>query len=299
MSELWNVLAGHSELIGYLLIDMAVAILLLGGIRFLMGVIGKINTNNELAKKDNFAYGISMAGGIAAMGIALSGAIEGEVAGSYTIEIVGMLSYGIAGLILIKAGRFIHDKFALPAFDKQSEIINRNISVGIVDAVSVISTAIVVRAAIIWIEGLSIATFVALFCAWIISQVMLILITRIFEWRFNRRNGVTFQQTLVNGQLAIAIRYAGYLISTAMSVTAASYFVEYNPEHLWIGISQWGIMSVILMIALTVFTTIAKGIVLWGINRKEEVEDQSNVGIATIELATSFSIALLLMALMS
>jgi len=299
MNELWNVLAGHDGLLGYLLIDMAVAILLLGGIRFLMGVIGKVNTNDELAKKDNFAYGISMAGAIAAMGIALSGAIEGEVAGSYLIEVVGMLSYGIAGLILIKAGRFIHDKFALPSFDKQGEIINRNVSVSIVDAASVIATAIVVRAAIIWIDGLTIGTFVALFCAWIISQIMLVIITLIFEWNFNRRNAVTFQQTLVNGQLALAIRYAGYLISTAMSVTAASYFIGYNPEHLWLGIGQWGMMSIILMIALTVFTTLAKVIVLWGINRKEEIEDQSNVGVATIELAASFSIALLLMALMT
>ena len=299
MNELGNILADHNELVGYLLIDMAVAILLLGGIRFLMGVIGKINTNDELAKKDNFAYGISMAGAIAAMGIALSGAIEGEVAGNYVTELFGMLCYGTAGLVLIKAGRFIHDKLALPSFDKQAAILNRNISVGLVDAASVIATAIVVRAAIIWIDGLTIATFVALFCAWIISQMMLVLITRIFEWNFNRSNKPNFQDTLVSGQLAIAIRYAGYLISTAMSVTAASYFIEYNPQNLWVGIAQWAVMSLVLMMALTIFTTIAKAIVLWGINRKEEIEDQSNVGIATIEFATSFSIALLLMALMT
>ena len=53
------------------------------------------------------------------------------------------------------------------------------------------------------------------------------------------------------------------------------------------------------MALLTVLTAIAKFLVLWGINRREEVEDQQNVGIATIELATSFSIALLLMGLMS
>ncbi|WP_022942074.1 DUF350 domain-containing protein [Psychromonas hadalis] len=299
MNELITTLGQSGDIAIYLLIDMAVAIALLGGIRLTMGLIGNVNTNDELAKKDNFAYGISMAGAVAAMGIALSGAITGELAGSYGVELLGMLAYGLIGLILIKAGRFIHDKFALPAFNKHELILNRNISVGLVDAASVIATAIVVRASLIWVEGLDINTFIAIAAAWIVSQVMLVLITRIFEWKFNKNNGVGFQATLESGQIALAIRYAGYLISTAMSVTAASYFIHYDATNLWLGISQWAVMSLILMICLTLLTTIAKFIVLWGINRREEVEDQENIGIATIEFATSFSIALLLMALMT
>ncbi len=299
MNELITTLGHNSGLVGYLLIDMAVAILLLGGIRYTMGFIGNVDTKDELSKKDNFAYGISLAGGVAAMGIALSGAITGELAGSYTIELIGMLVYGLAGLIMIKAGRFIHDKFALPEFNKHEQILKRNISVGIVDAASVIATAIVVRAALIWVEGLDVSTFIALASAWIVSQIMLVIITRIFERQYSRNNGVSFQATLEGGQTALAIRYSGYLISTAMSVTAASYFISYDIQNLWVGITQWAVMSLILMAALTLLTTLAKFIVLWGINRREEVEDQQNIGIATIELTTSFSIALLLMALMT
>ncbi len=299
MNELMTTLGHSSSLVGYLLIDMAVAILLLGGIRYTMGFIGKVDTKDELAKKDNFAYGISMAGGVAAMGIALSGAITGELAGSYAVELMGMLIYGVAALIMIKAGRYIHDKFALPDFHKHQQILQRNTSVGIVDAASVIATAIVVRAALIWVEGMDLSTFIALASAWIVSQIMLVIITRLFEWQYARNSGVSFQATLEEGQIALAIRYCGYLISTAMSVTAASYFISYDPQNVWVGITQWAVMSVILMISLTLLTMLAKLIVLWGINRREEVEDQQNVGIATIELTTSFSIALLLMALMT
>jgi len=299
MNELMTILQQNTSIIGYLLIDMAVAILLLGGIRYTMGVLSKVDTTDELSKKDNFAYGISMAGAVAAMGIALSGAITGEVAGSYEIELAGMLAYGVTGLILIKAGRYIHDKFSLFSFNKQQLILDRNFSVGIVDAASVIATAIVVRAAIIWVEGISIKTFIALIAAWIVSQVMLVIITRIFEWKYAKNNGITFQTALMNEHIAIAIRYSGYLISTAMSVTAASYFVIFDVDALWVGISQWIIISLILMVALTILTSIAKFIVLVGINRREEVEDQQNIGIATIEFTISFSIAFLLMALMT
>jgi len=299
MNELITSLTESSSILGYLIIDMAVAIILLGGIRFTMGIFGKVDTKDELSEKDNFAYGISMAGAVAAMGIALSGAITGELAGSYQVEIIGMFTYGFAALILIKAGRYIHDKFALPDFAKQELILQRNIAVGLVDAASVIATAIVVRAALIWVEGINTQTFVALFCAWIVSQIMLVIITRIFEWRYSSNNATTFQEALQSGQIALAIRYSGYLISTAMSVTAASYFIEYNEQFLWADIFQWVIISAVLMIALTILTSLAKSIVLWGINRRIEVEDQDNIGIATIEFATSFSIALLLMALMS
>ncbi|MEG3753683.1 DUF350 domain-containing protein [Psychromonas arctica] len=299
MNELMTTLEVNGSLIGYLAIDMAVAILLLGGIRYAMGVLGKVNTADELAQKDNFAYGISMAGGVAAMGIALSGAITGELAGSYEIELIGMLAYGLAGLILIKAGRYIHDKFALASFDKQALIIDRNIAVALVDAASVIATAIVVRAAIMWVEGLNVDTFIALVAVWVVSQVMLVVITRLFEWKYAKNNGMPFQTALVNNHIALGIRYSGYLISTAMSVTAASYFIIFDVDSLWMGLMQWVVISIILMVLLTILTSIAKFLVLWGINRREEVEDQQNIGIATIELATSFSIALLLMALMS
>ncbi|MEL0657870.1 DUF350 domain-containing protein [Psychromonas arctica] len=299
MNELIKTLDLSGSLIGYLAIDMAVAILLLGCIRYAMGMIGKVDTADELAKKDNFAYGISMAGGVAAMGIALSGAITGELAGSYQIEFIGMLSYGLAGLILIKAGRYIHDKFALPDFNKQELILDRNIAVALVDAASVIATAIVVRAAIMWVDGLTVDTFIALIAAWIVSQVMLVIITRLFEWKYAKNNGISFQTALVNEHIALSLRYSGYLISTAMSVTAASYFIIFDANALWHGIAQWVVISIILMALLTVLTAVAKFLVLWGINRREEVEDQQNVGIATIELAISFSIALLLMGLMS
>lgn len=299
MNQLLTTLGQSGDLAIYLLIDMAVAIALLGGIRFTMGFIDNVDTKDELSQKDNFAYGISMAGAVAAMGIALSGAITGELAGSYSIELIGMFAYGIMGLILIKAGRFIHDKFALPDFNKHELILNRNISVGLVDAASVIATAIVVRAALMWVEGLDVNTFIAIISAWIVSQVMLVLITRIFEWKFSLHNASNFQKTLETGHIALAIRYTGYLISTAMSVTAASYFIIYDTQALWLGITQWALMSLILMLCLTILTMLAKLIVLWGINRRVEVEDQDNIGIATIELTISFSIALLLMALMS
>ncbi|WP_413701705.1 hypothetical protein ACLKMH_09140 [Psychromonas sp. KJ10-10] len=68
MNQLLTTLGQSGDLAIYLLIDMAVAIALLGGIRFTMGFIDNVDTKDELSQKDNFAYGISMAGAVACHG---------------------------------------------------------------------------------------------------------------------------------------------------------------------------------------------------------------------------------------
>ncbi len=288
----------RENVLWYLVIDMAVAIVLLGGVRYIMGFITKVNTKEELAIKNNFSYGISMAGAIFAMGIALSGVITGELAGSYKNELIGMFAYGITAMVLIKAGRYIHDEFALPQFKKIDQILDRNLAVGVVDAASVIATAIIVRAVIMWVHGLTVNTFIALVLAWIVSQLMLLLITKFFARKYNKNNSISFQTALEQEQLALAIRYAGYLISTAMSVTAASYFAQFNPHDVSHDVIVWTALSLLLMICFTLLARFAKFIVLWGIDRSMEIEDQHNIGVALVEFAISFSIALLLMSLM-
>jgi len=288
------------ELLIFLAIDVTIAIILLGAMRFISGLSAKVNSTEELAHHDNFAFGISVAGSIAALGIVLTGAITGETAASYMMEIIGMFAYGLYGLILIKIGRIVHDKLALHELDKTEQIKNRNITIGIVDAAGAIATAIVVRAVLLWVEGLSISTFIAITAGFIVSQAMLVLVTRIKEKQYARNNQEdSMQEAFANGQVALAMRYAGQVISTALAVTAASHFLIYSPETLLANLLGWLIFSIIMTILVALLTTIAKRLVLWGVNLVEEVDQQHNIGVAAVEMAISISIALILTALMA
>jgi len=300
MDKLLEVISFNQQLLSYLALDIVIAIALLGTMRFVSGISAKVNTTEELAKHDNFAFGISLAGSILALGIVLTGAITGEAAASLVDEAVGMLAYGIFGLILIKVGRVIHDHFALNKLDKTALIKSQNISVGIVDAAGAIATAIVIRAVLLWVDGLDINTFIAITSGFIISQAMLVIVTRIREHTFAKNNqGKCLQTAFSEGQQALAIRYAGQLISTALAVTAASHFFIYSPETLLENLLGWLIFGVMMTFLVSILTAIAKRIVLWGINLIEEVDQQHNIGVASIEMATSISIALILMALMA
>lgn len=288
------------ELLIFLAIDITIAIILLGAMRFISGLSAKVNSTDELAKEDNFAFGISVAGSVAALGIVLTGAISGENADSYLGEIIGMGSYGIFGLILIKVGRVFHDRFALNQIDKNAQIKARNITVGIVDAAGAIATAIVIRAVLLWVYGLDINTFVAITAGFIVSQAMLVLVTRIKERQYAANNqNDCMQNAFAEGQIALAIRYAGQVISTALAVTAASHFLTYSPETLMINLVGWLVFGIVMTLLVALLTSVAKRLVLMGINLVEEVDQQHNIGVACVEMAISISIALILTALMS
>ncbi|MEW6982384.1 DUF350 domain-containing protein [Colwelliaceae bacterium 6471] len=300
MNTFVEITALNQELLIFLIIDVTIAIILLGAMRFISGLSAQVNSIDELSKQDNFAFGISVAGSISALGIVLTGAITGEAADSYINEIIGMFAYGLFGLILIKIGRIIHDRFALNQLDKTEQIKNRNITVGLVDASGAIATAIVIRAVLLWVDGLTLSTFIAIFSGFIVSQAMLVLVTRIKESQYAKNNqDDCMQEAFSNGQIALAIRYAGQVISTALAVTAASHFLIYSPETLLFNLIGWLVFGLAMTVLVALLTSIAKRIILWGINLVEEVDQQHNIGVASVEMAISISIALILTALMA
>lgn len=288
------------ELLVYLVIDVSIAIVLLGAMRFISGLSANVNTTDELSKQDNFAFGISVAGSIAALGIVLTGAITGESADSYLMEAVGMILYGCFGLLLIKVGRIIHDRVALQRLDKTAQIKNQNITVGIVDAAGVIATALVIRAVLLWVNGLSVSTFIAIVSGFIVAQAMLVIVTRLKEKQYAKDNqNDCMQEAFENGQVALALRYAGQVISTALAITAASHFIVYSPDMLINNLIGWLIFGLVMTLLVALLTNLAKRIILLGINLVEEVDQQHNIGVAAVEMAISISIALILMALMA
>ncbi len=288
------------ELMIILFIDITIAVLLLTLMRYLQGWTVKVNSRHELAENDNFAFGISTAGAVMALGIVLTGAITGEAAESYFVEAIGMSAYGLFGLVLIKLGRFLHDKIALNNIDKNALIIKGNVSVAIVDAAAVIATAIIIRSVLLWAEDLTVYTFIAIFSAFIISQLMLVLLTRGRENRYAKRNqGASMQDALAQGHTALAIRHSGYMLAMAFSFNAASHFIIFNPETYIANLIGWLVFSVVMLLSLSLLITLIKKLVLANINLCEEVEQQHNIGLAAVEMAISVSIAIILAALMA
>jgi uncharacterized membrane protein YjfL (UPF0719 family) len=300
MSSLVNLISLSPDLWLYLAIDMAIAVLLLTMLRWLSGRLLSVSTTDELCAQDNFAFGISMAGRMLALCIVLSAAVASSEKTDYLLSAVSMLFYGVVGIVLIKVGRVAHDKIILNRLDKELHIKQRNTSIALVDAASSISTALIVRSVMLWVEGSDANALVAILSGFVVTQAILLTTTRLYERRFKENNqSGSLQKSLTKGQLALAIQHSGNLIGTALVVTGASSLLIYNPIGYVSNLTSWLIVGLILTLLLAVLVTLSKRLILAGLDLVQEIDHQHNIGVATIELVLSVGIALILIGLVS
>lgn len=300
MEQLQQLFSHQPNIFIILAIDLVIAVLLLCAMRFISGLWAGVSTTEELASKDNFAFGISLAGSLLALAIVLTGAITGEAGATYEQELIGMSIYGVVGLILIKLGRIIHDKFALSGLDKAVEIGQGNVSVAIIDSAAVIATALIIRAILLWAHDLDINTGIAIVSGFVIAQTLLVMVTRLRESAYRKGNqGARFQDAIINGQIALAIRHAGFVIATGFALTAASNFLVYSPTAYVENVLGWFIFGILMIVLLYVLVPLVKALVLSRIDLTTEVDHQHNIGVASLEFVISISVSLILMALMS
>ena len=294
MEQLVQIIPLSSDLAVYLAIDISLAVLLLFAIRAMSGRFKHVSVRKELGERDNFAFGISLAGRMFALTIVLSAVVGRHVGMGFEAAALGMVLFGAMGILLVKIGRFAHDKLVLNRLDKDQMIEQKNVSVALVDACSAIASAIITKSIIDWAQGTDINAFIAVFSGALVVLAVLLFATRIYEFRFAENNqNRGFQRTLCEGQIALAIQHGSNLIGIAIAVSTASRILVYHPQSYVSNITGWLFAGLILASMLMILTSIAKRIVLAGVNRQTEVSLQHNIGVASIEGVLSIGIALL------
>ncbi|WP_343859556.1 DUF350 domain-containing protein [Aliiglaciecola litoralis] len=294
MQELVNSVPFSADIWYYLAIDIVIAICLLFALRLMSGKMASVSTSDELCAQDNFAFGISVAGRMLSLCIVLAAAAASSEKSDYLTAALSMLLYGLVGLLLIKIGRVLHDKIILNRLDKEALIKKRNTSIALIDAASSVSTAIIVSSVLMWVEGFDLNALFAVLSGFVVTQAILLTATRIYERRYKENNqSGTFQQSITKGQMALALQHSGNLLGTAIVVSAASSLLKYNPVGYVSNLTGWLIVGMALTLLLVVLVIIAKRAVLAGLNIIQEVDQQHNVGVASIELALSVGIAMI------
>ena len=104
----------------------------------------------------------------------------------------------------------------------------------------------------------------------------------------------SFQGALRKGQLALAIEHSGNLLGTAMIVSAAKDVLIYYPSAYVSNVTGWLIVSVSLAIALHLLVLFSKKVILFGMNFRQEVDQQHNVGVAALGFTLSIGTAMII-----
>lgn len=279
----------------YLVIDIVLILGLLLVMKWLAGVRKANSVTDELGVKDNIAFGISTAGGMLSLCIVLASVVGRHVGHGYQAAAVGMLTFGVIGIILVRFGRYVHDKVVLNRLDTEQLIAERSVSVALVDASSVIASAIILRSVMLWVDGSDMNAIIAIVSGYTVVLLILLMITRLYEMRYSLDNQTgSFQRALKKGQLALAVEHSGNLLGSALIVASAADLLTYNPAGYVSNVTGWIVVSVVLAGALFVLVTLSKRVLLAGLNYQIEVHQQHNVGVACLELTLSVGIALVI-----
>ena len=292
--DIWNLQA--------IAIDFVIIFALFVSLRLAKGLVSNVKATDEIASKDNFAFGVSFAGGIGALAIMLSGASMGEFGATLLEEAKNMAIFGIIGLVLITLGRLIQDKLVLSQVSLHDEIAKDNLAAAIVDIGNAMAVAIVIRASMMWVETEGMMAIPVIIAGFVVSQVVLTLAStyrvKLFKVKAKGDNSC-LQQALEDGNTALAVRYAGYLMGTALAIKASSGFVTYDAENVWVAVGLWAVMAVVITVVFALLKLVAMKLILPGVDLDEEVDEQKNLGVASIETAVALAIGLTMATLLA
>lgn len=281
-----------------LLFNLFVVIALFTSLRFFSGTIAHIEASDELLRKDNPAFGISLAGATFAVTIMLSGTLYGNPENSVAYSVIFVGLFGILGIALMALTRLIFDHLTLPAVSLRDEIVKGNKAVAIADAGNVLAAAIIVRAVMIWVTDYSWEGVLALLGGYAISQIIMTTMTFLRMRAFgNIKKGSCLQEDLRNGNIALALRFAGQKIGTAFAIAMASQIVIYEEHGMVPILAAWFCASLVVIVIWKILCVIAEGIIFFRVNVDDEVLEQRNMAVGALQAVIYVSLGILISSL--
>ena len=267
-------------------IDLILAVAAIAALRFGSGILFGVDSRNELAEKDNLAFGLALAGGTAAVALVLAGAGAGDASITWVEEVGTVAVYALVGLILLKVGILLNDAIVFHRFSIKASINAQNTAAGVVQGANLLALGLLINAAIDWVEGDIGQALVSVVIVFFLAQIVVVGVTRLRSTIYARRHdGARLQEALEGGNTGLAVRYAGHLLGTALAASSAGGMVPYVIGIAPFNYGLWIVWAVVLAVLLSVLSIIAQRVILMGIDVVEEVDTQKNVGVAAIEAA--------------
>ena len=280
---------------GILLLNLAIVIALFVSLKLFSAAIIHVNPTKELSVRDNPAFGISLAGAMLAIAIMLGGAVYGSPENNMMHSFLAVACLGVIGIILMMVTRFILSKLVLTKITLREEILAGNKAVAIADAGNVIAAAIIVYVVMIWVPTYSVEAMIALFGGYAISQAFLTAMTALRIRIFGKVNqGNCLQSQLKQGNIAIALKFAGQKIGTALAMSTAAHIVVYEEYSVGPILLAWAMASVIVVLVWEVLCQIAQRIILVKVDLTHEIINDKNIAIGAMLGAIYISIGMLI-----
>lgn len=293
--EVFNFIYWDHSFNDILALNLVIVIALFSSLRLFSGAISHINASDELLKKDNAAFGLSLASVTFAVTIVLSGVSYGNIEGELFNSAISVGLYGLIAIVLMAITRLIFDKITLPHISLRKEIIKGNIAVAIADSANVIAAALIIRTIMVWITFNNMEAIGTLLAVYAISQLILtsatVIYLRYFKIMFAPHS---IQRELKEGNVALALSFAGGKIMAALGISIASGIVVYELYEMPLTLVAWTITSIIFILVLKVISLIAVRVILFRTHISKEILEDKNIAIGAFQAVIYISIGILL-----
>jgi uncharacterized membrane protein YjfL (UPF0719 family) len=266
-----------------------------GLIIFIIGKIAyklihpKINIQQELVDKDNFAFILSYVGYFAALIIVIGGTIVGE-SYDFATDILLIFVYGILGIALLLIAAWISNKLILTKFDLKKEIIaDKNEGSGIIEAAIYIANGLILYGALIGESETLLSGITTFLIYWIIGNFVLIIASKIFtSWM-----SYDIHTEIENDNVAAGISFAGAVLAIGIITMNAILDPFVNWTTTLVDISLQTVLGCILLPIIRLF---ADKILLPGRKLTDEIVNQErpNIGAGLIEAFAYIAAAILI-----
>jgi uncharacterized membrane protein YjfL (UPF0719 family) len=278
-----------------ILTNLLIVIALFTSMRLFSGTIAHINASDELLKKDNPAFGISLAGATMAVTIMLSGTIYGSPEQDLLTGLIFVAMYGVIGIVLMAVTRIILDKITLPAIHLRDEIAAGNKAVAIADAGNVLAAAIILRAVMIWVTGNSAEGVGVMLAGFVVSQAILLGMTLLKIRMLESKNTAhRLQDELRAGNIALALRFSGHKIGAAFAIATAAQIVVYEEFDVMAILAAWVAASILVIVIWRALCWFAQSVVLFRADVDNEVLTQKNIAIGALQAVIFISLGFLI-----
>ena len=285
---------------GMVALNLAVAVAAMCTLRYGAGMLFGVDSRDELAEKDNLAFGLALTGGVVAVALVLAAATSGDPAVDALSELGTVAGFAALGLVLLKVGIWLNDAVVFHKFSLKSAIQAETTAAGTVQAANLIALGVLINGAIYWAEDDFVQALISVVVTFLLAQIVVLGVTRVRAAIYaHRHDGQRWQSAIEGGNTALGVRYAGHLVGTALAASSAGGMVEYVAgveSAAWLAYVSWFVWAVVLSAALLLLSILAQRLILHGVNVVEEVDRQRNIGVAGIEAAVFVGVGLVVRA---
>ena len=238
----------------------------------------------ELIEKDNLAVALAVAGYYLGLVIVLGGVVSGPASFSVLDDVIGLVIFGLLGIVLLNLSAWINDKVVFSKFDNEKEIVeDRNAGMGAVEGGNYVAVGLITAGAMSGEGGL-----LPGLVFWVSGLVALVIAGLLYD----KITSYDLHDQIEKDNVAVGVAFAGVMVGFGNIIRLAGEgdFVSWNES-----LTEFGYYTVVGLILLPLIRIFADNVLLPGASLSDElVKDRPNLGAGFIEAVTYLGASMLI-----